>query len=123
MRQSKINIIAINRAIKNEDVYNLLKKIPAGKVSTYGDLAKALGNPTASRTIGRILGNNPNPIKVPCHRIVMSDGKLGGYMYGILKKRELLENEGVSFTDGGTIIDFKNIRIYPQTSTIKVKSI
>jgi methylated-DNA-[protein]-cysteine S-methyltransferase len=123
MRQSKINIIATNIAIKNEDVYNLLKKIPAGKVSTYGDLAKALGNPTASRTIGRILGNNPNPIKVPCHRIVMSDGKLGGYMYGILKKRELLENEGVSFTDGGTIIDFKNIRIYPQTSTIKVKSI
>jgi methylated-DNA-[protein]-cysteine S-methyltransferase len=123
MRQSKINIIATSRAIKNEDVYNLLKKIPAGKVSTYGDLAKALGNPTASRTIGRILGNNPNPIKVPCHRIVMSDGKLGGYMYGILKKRELLENEGVSFTDGGTIIDFKNIRIYPQTSTIKVKSI
>ena len=123
MGQSKINIIATSRAIKNEDVYNLLKKIPAGKVSTYGDLAKALGNPTASRTIGRILGNNPNPIKVPCHRIVMSDGKLGGYMYGILKKRELLENEGVSFTDGGTIIDFKNIRIYPQTSTIKVKSI
>ena len=97
MRQSKINIIATSMAIKNEDVYNLLKKIPAGKVSTYGDLAKALGKSTASRTIGKILGNNPNPIKVPCHRIVMSDGKLGGYIYGIVKKRELLENEGVSF--------------------------
>jgi methylated-DNA-[protein]-cysteine S-methyltransferase len=121
MRQSKINIIAINRSIKNEDVYDLLKKIPAGKVSTYGDLAKALGNPTASRTIGRILGNNPNPIKVPCHRIVMSNGKLGGYMYGIVKKRELLENEGVAFTDEVTISDFKNIRIYPQISKTKVK--
>ncbi len=68
--------------IEDNDVYDLLLKIPPGKVSTYGDLAKALGHPSASRVIGRILGNNPNPIKVPCHRIVKSDGKLGGYRYG-----------------------------------------
>jgi methylated-DNA-[protein]-cysteine S-methyltransferase len=47
--------------------------------------------------MGRILGKNPNPIKVPYHRIVMSDGKLGGYMDGIPKKRELLEKVGISF--------------------------
>ena len=64
--------------IKDRDVYDLLLKIPAGKVSTYGDLAKAPGNPLASRQVGRILGRNPNPIKVPCHRVVMSDGKVGG---------------------------------------------
>lgn len=96
--------------IKNEDVYDLLQKIPKGKVTTYGDLARALGNHSASRIIGRILGQNPNPILVPCHRVVMSDGKLGGYRYGINKKKELLEKEGLSFTDE-VISDFKNIRV------------
>jgi methylated-DNA-[protein]-cysteine S-methyltransferase len=105
--------------IKDEDVYDLLRKIPAGKVSTYGDLAKALGNPSASREIGRILGENPNPIEVPCHRVVMSDGKVGGYAYGTTRKRELLEKEGVSLTNG-IVRDFKNVRVYPQTSKTEV---
>ena len=99
--------------IKDSDVYDLLLKIPAGKVSTYGDLAKALGNPSASREVGRILGRNPNPITVPCHRVVMSVGKVGGYMYGVDKKKELLEEEGISFT-GKIISDFKNVRVYLQ---------
>jgi methylated-DNA-[protein]-cysteine S-methyltransferase len=105
--------------IKDEDVYDLLRKIPAGKVSTYGDLAKALGSHSASREIGRILGENPNPIEVPCHRVVMSDGKVGGYAYGTTRKRELLEKEGVSLTNG-IVRDFKNVRVYPQTSKTEV---
>jgi methylated-DNA-[protein]-cysteine S-methyltransferase len=117
----KANIIA-NKAIIHEDVYDLLRKIPAGKVSTYGDLAKALGNPSASRTIGRILGKNPNPIQVPCHRVVMSDGKLGGYMHGIEIKRELLKKEGISFMNEKTVCNFKNIRVYPQNSKSKVNN-
>jgi methylated-DNA-[protein]-cysteine S-methyltransferase len=96
--------------IKNSDVYDLLLKIPAGKVSTYGDLAKALGNPLASQEIGRILGKNPNPIKVPCHRVVMSNGKVGGYRYGSERKRELLEKEGISFING-VVSDFKKVRV------------
>jgi methylated-DNA-[protein]-cysteine S-methyltransferase len=100
--------------IKDTDVYNLLLNIPTGKVSTYGDLAKALGNPSASRMIGRILGNNPNPVKVPCHRVIKSDGKLGGYRYGIDKKKELLEKEGISFVNETTVNNFENIRFYPQ---------
>jgi methylated-DNA-[protein]-cysteine S-methyltransferase len=96
--------------IKDRDVYDLLLKIPAGKVSTYGDLAKALGNPLASRQVGRILGRNPNPIKVPCHRVVMSDGKVGGYFYGSDRKKELLEKEGISFTDE-SVNNFMEIRI------------
>ena len=99
------------KTIKNEDVYDLLRKIPAGKVTTYGDLAKALGNPSASRIIGSIIGKNPNPIQVPCHRVVMSDGKLGGYAYGTAKKKELLEKEGLSFTNG-IVNDFKKVRVY-----------
>jgi methylated-DNA-[protein]-cysteine S-methyltransferase len=107
--------ISTSKPIRNSDVYDLLLKIPAGKVSTYGDLARALGNPSASRVIGRILGENPNPIKVPCHRVVMSNGRVGGYAYGTAKKRQLLENEGVSFTNG-TVQNFKNVRVYPLSS-------
>ena len=105
--RNKSNIV---RRIKDEDVYDLLRKIPPGKVSTYGDLAKAIGNPSASRVIGSILAKNPNSIIVPCHRVVMSDGKLGGYAHGTAKKKELLEKEGVFLTNG-IIKDFKNVRV------------
>jgi methylated-DNA-[protein]-cysteine S-methyltransferase len=111
----KATKISTNEPIRNSDVYDLLLKIPAGKVSTYGDLARALGNPSASRAIGRILGENPNPIKVPCHRVVMSNGRVGGYAYGTAKKRQLLENEGLSFTRG-IVQNFKNVRVYPQSN-------
>ena len=99
--------------IKSDAVYEMLHTIPAGMVSTYGDLATALGNPAASRYIGRILSKNPNPIKVPCHRVVKSDGNLGGYALGIPKKKELLEAEGVSFANDRRINEFKKIRFYP----------
>lgn len=84
-------------SISNKDVYALLTEIPPGKVSTYGDIAKALGHPKASRLIGRIIANNPNPISVPCHRVVKSNGEIGGFMYGEQKKREILEEEGIIF--------------------------
>jgi len=99
--------------IKDRDVYKLLLEIPAGKVTTYGDLAKALGKPLASREIGRILGRNPNPIKVPCHRVVMSDGTVGGYFYGSDRKKELLEKEGISFSHE-TVNNFEEVRVHPK---------
>jgi O-6-methylguanine DNA methyltransferase len=103
----------IQRTIRDSDVYDLLLKIPVGNVSTYGDLARTLGKPLASRMIGKILGKNPNPIRVPCHRIVMSDGKVGGYAYGVDRKRELLEREGISITNG-FVKDFNRVRVHPQ---------
>ena len=102
------------KTINSEDVYNMLLTIPKGKVSTYGDLAKALGNPAASRHIGRILSKNPNPIKVPCHRVVMSNGKIGGYALGTQKKKELLQNEGVIFADEYRVNEFSKVRYYPK---------
>ena len=81
--------------LKDIDVYDLLTKVPPGKVATYGDIAKALGRPNSSRAVGRILAKNPNPIIVPCHRVVKSNGQLGGYAYGEEKKKHLLENEGI----------------------------
>jgi len=100
--------------INSEDVYNMLLTIPKGKVSTYGDLAKALGNPSASRHVGRILSKNPNPIKVPCHRVIMSNGKIGGYALGTQMKKELLQNEGVIFADAYRVNEFSKVRYYPK---------
>lgn len=121
MFTTKRSKIVTKSMIKDNDVYELLLKIPAGKLSTYGDLAKALGKPSASRVIGRILGKNPNPIVVPCHRVVMSDGKLGGYAYGSTRKRELLEKEGISFTDE-IISDFKEVNVYPLMNITAVRN-
>jgi methylated-DNA-[protein]-cysteine S-methyltransferase len=96
-----------------DEVYKMLLKIPAGKVSTYGDIAKALGYPKAARLIGRILHDNPNPVIIPCHRIVHSNGKLGGYAYGSTKKRKLLEEEGIKFSDDSYAVlkEFQKCRI------------
>jgi methylated-DNA-[protein]-cysteine S-methyltransferase len=84
-------------SVTDQDVYVLLSKIPPGKVSTYGDIAKALGHPKAARAIGRIIANNPNPISIPCHRVVKSNGEIGGFAYGEQRKREILEKEGIKF--------------------------
>jgi methylated-DNA-[protein]-cysteine S-methyltransferase len=86
-----------SRLIRANDVYDIVAQIPEGKVTTYGDIARALGHPGASRAIGRILNRNPNPIITPCHRVIKSDGKLGGYVYGTIKKKELLKKEGLCF--------------------------
>ena len=104
----------LTKTINSEDVYSMLLTIPKGKVSTYGDLAKALGNPSASRHVGRILSKNPNPIKVPCHRVIMSNGKIGGYALGTQMKKELLQNEGVIFADAYRVNEFSKVRYYPK---------
>jgi O-6-methylguanine DNA methyltransferase len=60
-------------------VYELVSEVPAGKVTTYGEVAARMGRPGASRAVGAALRSNPTPIVVPCHRVVMGDGELGGY--------------------------------------------
>lgn len=76
-------------------VLNTVYRIPAGFVSTYGHMAKKLS--TSPRSIGRALATNPFPIIIPCHRIVKSDGSLGGYQGGEWMKKRLLEAEGINF--------------------------
>lgn len=112
----------IHKAIKDEDVYHLLLQIPKGKTTTYGDLAAALGHPSSSRLIGQIVGRNPNPINVPCHRVVKSDGMLGGYSGGIDRKIELLKKEGISISNNITIDDFENVRFYPKKVVMKIQN-
>ncbi len=76
-----------------------MKKVPEGKVTTYKAIANAIGKPRATRAIGNILKNNPNPIIVPCHRVVRSNGEIGGYAYGKDVKEKLLEAEGIIIKD------------------------
>lgn len=70
-------------------------KIPFGKVMSYSDVARMVGHPKASRAVGNALAKNPIPIVIPCHRVVASDGSLGGYTGGLEYKRKLLKLEGV----------------------------
>ncbi len=79
------------------EFYELVKQIPSGMVATYGDLALALGDIIAARAVGKMLSENPRPIEIPCHRVVKSDGTIGGFTnpLGINKKIELLESEGI----------------------------
>lgn len=77
----------------DEKLWKLLREIPRGKVTTYGNLARVMG--TSPRAVGAMLRSNPYAPKVPCHRVVMSDGSLGGYSKGVKIKKELLEKEGV----------------------------
>jgi methylated-DNA-[protein]-cysteine S-methyltransferase len=104
-----LNKTSADFSLKSKDVYDLLTKIPSGKVVSYGDIAKALGHPKSSRAIGRILSHNPNPIIVPCHRVVKSNGKIGGFAYGEKKKMDLLEEEGIKVKNG-LVKDFNNSR-------------
>lgn len=97
--------------IDPNDVYKLLRRIPNGKVTTYGDIAKHLGNKKLARSVGKILHNNPNPIIVPCHKVVLSTGKIGGYAFGLKKKKNLLKKEGITILKNGTIQNFNKIRV------------
>ena len=92
-------------------VYRKLLQVPKGKVTTYGELAKAVGLKNGQRIIGMIMKKNPYPVIVPCHRVVKSDGKIGGYVYGERVKSSMLTNEGIKIKNG-KIIDFDKEKFY-----------
>lgn len=71
-------------------VWESLLKIPTGALSTYGDIAKKTGNPKAARAVGTAIGANPIAFLIPCHRVIQSNGKFGGYMWGAEKKMAII---------------------------------
>jgi len=71
-------------------VWEALLRIPAGRVTTYQEVAASLGRPTASRAVGTAVGDNPIAVLIPCHRVIRKDGGLGGYRYGLPRKQALL---------------------------------
>jgi methylated-DNA-[protein]-cysteine S-methyltransferase len=80
-------------------VLRTVSEVPRGEVITYGELAKRIRKPRAARAVGQALGRNPIPIVIPCHRVIASDGTLGGYSgeRGIATKEALLKLEGAPF--------------------------
>ncbi|MFH0714774.1 MAG: MGMT family protein [Candidatus Diapherotrites archaeon] len=94
----------------DEKVWTLLNRIPSGRVSTYSEIARALGSPNSARAMGNACNRNPNAPHTPCHRVVCADGKLGGYAKGRQKKIKLLESEGIRIKSG-RILNFERVLI------------
>jgi len=91
-----------------EYTYNLVRQIPEGKISTYGAVARALGDIRASRAVGRMMNQNPDADDMPCFKIVYSDGKLGGFGLGVDDKIKRLKQDDISVKDG-RIVDFEDV--------------
>ncbi len=79
----------------NEKVYFYCKKIPKGKVSTYKKIALLINSPKSFRAVGNALNKNKNTKTIPCHRVIKSDGTVGGYAFGTNKKAKILKSEGI----------------------------
>ncbi len=71
-------------------VWEALLKIPMGKLSTYGSIAKEIDNPKASRAVGTAIGDNPVAFLIPCHRVIQASGNIGGYMWGTTRKKAII---------------------------------
>ena len=81
------------------DVLAATRRIPAGQTRPYGWIAREAGRPRAVRAVGSVLGRNPVPLLIPCHRVVRADGRLGDYMFGPAHKEELLRAEQVNIDE------------------------
>lgn len=88
-----------------DEVYEVVKQIPVGKVATYGQIARMVGQPRKAKIVGWALHSNPQPGIIPCHRVVNRNGELSGAFAfgGSHAQRELLEAEGIIFDESGTI--------------------
>lgn len=81
-------------------VYDAVRRIPKGETRTYGWVAREIGKPKSARAVGNALNRNPYAPEVPCHRVVRSDGSIGGFATGVRKKRELLNGESAAAGKG-----------------------
>lgn len=88
------DIEAPNAGVFDRHVWTVVREIPCGEVRTYAWVARLLGIPGGARAVGQSLGRNPVPIIVPCHRVIRSDGRLGGFSAGVEWKSRLLALEG-----------------------------
>ena len=88
-----------------ERIYDVVRKIPKGKVATYGQVARLAGNPRWARVVGYALHNNPDPSTIPCHRVVNHGGKVAdSYVFGGGEiQQQLLESEGIVFDADGCV--------------------
>jgi methylated-DNA-[protein]-cysteine S-methyltransferase len=94
----------------DEKIYKKLLQVLKGQITTYGELAKAVGLKNGQRVVGKVMNKNPYPVIIPCHRVVMSTGKIGGYAFGKNIKTNMLNDEGIKIQNG-KIVDLEN-KIY-----------
>jgi AraC family transcriptional regulator of adaptative response/methylated-DNA-[protein]-cysteine methyltransferase len=90
--------IDVAGTVFQEAVWRELRKIPPGETRSYAEIAAAIGQPKAVRAVGTANGDNHVAVLIPCHRVIRSDGSLGGYAGGLDRKRKLLEAEGTRIT-------------------------
>ena len=90
-----------------ERIFKIVRKIPKGKVLSYKTVAKLAGNPRAWRAVGNILNKNPDPKTILCHRVIRTDGKIGGFKEGTKKKISLLKKEGIIIKYGKITSGFR----------------
>ncbi len=94
------------------ECYEALKKVPSGKVISYAGLAEMIGRPNAQRAVGSAMNKNPYAPKVPCHRVVKSNGEIGGFADDINVKIKRLHKEGVE-VQKNKVVNFKSILFSP----------
>ena len=92
-----------------QEVWRELRKVRPGTTVSYGELAETIGKPSASRAVGMANAKNPIAIVIPCHRVIGSDGSLTGYAGGLVRKRWLLEHEGVRIDWGMPLFEAAGI--------------
>jgi O-6-methylguanine DNA methyltransferase len=93
-----VSILAKKQGVKRnfeESVLEIVKRIPSGMVTTYSDVARALGRPRAARAVGVALRKNPHPDKIPCFRVVRKNGDVGGFSLGVMEKIRRLREDGI----------------------------
>lgn len=89
--------LSLNGSEFDRSVWKALQRIRWGRVKSYGEIAASVGKPNAARAVGGACGRNPVPLIIPCHRVLASNGKMGGFSCGIEVKKKLLGLEGIAF--------------------------
>ncbi len=98
-------------------VWQKLLQIPRGRVTTYSDIARALKNPRAYRAVGNACNQNPHAPRIPCHRVVAKNGKIGGYAHGTAAKIRLLSRESIRVKNN-RVENFAQMRfLFPRQNT------
>ena len=89
-------------------IYKKLLTVPHGKITTYNELSKSIGLKNGQRLVGQIMKKNPFPVIIPCHRVIKSNGDIGGYLFGIDIKKNMLRKEGICIIKN-KIDNFKDV--------------
>lgn len=92
-----------NESSFEKNVFDIVKKIPRGKILTYKQIAIIIKKPKAYRAVGNVLNKNKNLITIPCHRVIRSNGQIGGYILGMKEKEGILRRENIEIKNGCVI--------------------